>query len=67
MQVKFPHALKRNSKKKQQESVLNFKRELRILNELEHLIDTITAADNPECSFMISNQHFACNLVFPHQ
>ena len=43
--------------------MLKFKRELRILNEHEHLINTITAADNPECNFMISNQHFACNFV----
>ena len=35
---------------------------LRSLNELEHLIDTITKAGNSQGSFIISNQH-ACNLV----
>ena len=64
MQVKFPHALKRN--RKNNKKVLNFKRELRILNELEHLIDTITAADNPERSFMIRT-NILLVIWFPHQ
>ena len=60
-QAKFPYVLKRNGEGNKK--VLNFKRELRILNEIERLIDTITETDNPECSLMISNHYFACNFV----